>query len=484
MLIALDINGNRIQASKGELGKCQICGNDVRAYCGEINIHHWRHVDLSKCDFWKENETEWHRGWKEHFPVEWQEVVINKEGQTHRADIKTNTGLVVEFQNSSISSSEIKQRERFYENMIWLINAKEIKDNFQLWSLVKTQLKYLETNYSSYYNLLGNESDSHEVRNKKEIISDIKDDISSNKYKIERLNNSIQVIKDLKKSLNATTKDFIRSYHGYFSPMRDFNCNLKELYLEAEEEIRGLGTQLENKDFLLNKIETFEKCKISGLENYRIVDYKYINSKHYQICKLVKKENFNSLFPEVIGFNSESDFSRTSKSQNHILIMNFTTIKTKLENEKKKLQLDTDNLKDLRRKHKKNLKKEIKSFLNSRLKKENKSLSKIRKFDVDLKEQLYDEERELLKIKNQEKAENAENYSKTLREEEQRKFQIMRKYKGFYGYNWKYRRKSWDFSKCPLYLDFGNSIFHIQNESTLKKMTYEEFINFVKKDNI
>lgn len=484
MLIALDKNGNRIQAFKGGLGKCQICGNDVRAYCGEINIHHWRHIDLSKCDFWKENETEWHREWKEHFPVEWQEVVINKYGQTHRADIRTNTGLVVEFQNSSISSGEIKQRERFYGNMIWLINAKEFKDNFQLWSLVKAQLKYLETNYSGYYYSLEDESDSHDVRSQKETISDIKDDISSNKYKIDRVKNSIQAIKDLKRSLNATTKDFIRSYHGYFNPMRDFSSNLKELYLGAEKEIKELDTQLESKVVLLSKIETFEKCKINGLENYRIVDHKYINSKHYQICKLVKKENFNSLFPEVIDFNSESDFSRTSKSKNHILIMDFTTIKIKLENEKKKLQLDIDDIKDHRRKHKKNLKKEIKSFLNSQLKKENKSLSKINKLDVELKEKLYDEEQELLNIKNKEKAENAENYSRTLKEEEQKKFQIMREYKGLYGYNWKYRRKSWDFSKCPLYLDFGSNIFHVQNESTLKKITYEEFIEFIKKDSI
>jgi hypothetical protein len=27
----------------------------------------------------KKNETEWHRQWKEHFPIEWQEVVIKKE---------------------------------------------------------------------------------------------------------------------------------------------------------------------------------------------------------------------------------------------------------------------------------------------------------------------------------------------------------------------------------------------------------------------
>ena len=145
MLIALDNNGNRIQAIKGGLGKCQLCGNEVRAYCGEINIHHWRHIDLEKCDFWKENETEWHRQWKEHFPIEWQEVVVKNDGQIHRADIKTDSGLVVEFQNSSISSGEVKQRERFYGDMIWFftwINSKGIRATGKI-QVITTVLKLL-----------------------------------------------------------------------------------------------------------------------------------------------------------------------------------------------------------------------------------------------------------------------------------------------------------------------------------------------------
>mgnify|MGYP000669292942 CR=1 FL=1 len=61
-----------------------------------------------ECDSWKENETEWHREWKGIFPIDWQEVIINKNDQIHRADIKTPNGLVVEFQNSSISSTDVK----------------------------------------------------------------------------------------------------------------------------------------------------------------------------------------------------------------------------------------------------------------------------------------------------------------------------------------------------------------------------------------
>ena len=325
MLIAIDNNGNRVQAFKGGLGKCQVCGNEVRAYCGEVNIHHWRHIDLEKCDFWKENETEWHRQWKEHFPIEWQEVVVKRDGQIHRADIKTNSNLVVEFQNSSISSGEVKQRERFYGNMIWLINAIEFKENFQLWSLVKYQLKSLEDNYLSYYYSYS-DSDSPEVEMQKELISDVKSKISSNNYEIDKINSNLKEIKELKGSLKKTTKQFINGHYRYFSPMKDFKSDSKDLYKDLKNEHEKLVGLRRHKKELLNKIESFEKCNINGLENFHIVEFKYINSKHYKACKLVKKENFNSLFPDIINFNSENDFERMARNQNYILIIDFSTI--------------------------------------------------------------------------------------------------------------------------------------------------------------
>jgi len=45
------------------------------AKCGEVRIWHWAPHRSRLCDPWWENETEWHRNWKEQFPVNWQEVV-------------------------------------------------------------------------------------------------------------------------------------------------------------------------------------------------------------------------------------------------------------------------------------------------------------------------------------------------------------------------------------------------------------------------
>ncbi len=79
----------------------------------------------ASCDHWWESETEWHRKWKSRFPAEWQEVVQidPTTGEKHIADVKTETGLVIEFQHSRITPDELQSRERFYENMIWVVDG-------------------------------------------------------------------------------------------------------------------------------------------------------------------------------------------------------------------------------------------------------------------------------------------------------------------------------------------------------------------------
>mgnify|MGYP000568136416 CR=1 FL=1 len=89
------LNDNRMEATKGAKGVCPCCGNDLGAKCGEVYIHHWAHK--KKCDdYWWENETEWHRNWKNKFPIEWQEVIHKDEsGEKHIADVKTDIHLFI-----------------------------------------------------------------------------------------------------------------------------------------------------------------------------------------------------------------------------------------------------------------------------------------------------------------------------------------------------------------------------------------------------
>lgn len=134
MLYAIK-DGERIEARKGVSANCPCCGEPVVAKCGKIYVWHWAHKKKSDCSDWYEPETQWHKDWKNQFPIECQEVVVTnpEKGKRHIADVRLPNGLVIEFQNSPISSDTIEQRELFYDEMIWVINADKFRDNLNMW---------------------------------------------------------------------------------------------------------------------------------------------------------------------------------------------------------------------------------------------------------------------------------------------------------------------------------------------------------------
>jgi competence CoiA-like predicted nuclease len=124
-------NQERIRAEPNKTAFCPICSEQVIPKCGEIKIWHWAHKVDRDCDSWAEPDSEWHIKWQNEFPKEEQEVVMKKDGMIHRADIKTKTGKIIEFQSCSISAEDVRIREAFYgENMVWLLNGDTIAKNF------------------------------------------------------------------------------------------------------------------------------------------------------------------------------------------------------------------------------------------------------------------------------------------------------------------------------------------------------------------
>lgn len=118
------VNGQRQEAQPNLSGKCRICDDRMVAKCGEIRIWHWAHLGKRKCDRWWEPETEWHRGWKNRFPVDWQEVPQNAEnGEKHIADVMTDHGWVLEFQHSHIPPEERRSRNAFHRKLVWVVDG-------------------------------------------------------------------------------------------------------------------------------------------------------------------------------------------------------------------------------------------------------------------------------------------------------------------------------------------------------------------------
>jgi competence protein CoiA len=128
------LNGNRTEAEPNLLADCPNCGNPVRAFCGNSIVHHWKHVKLSECDDWYENETEWHREWKNHFSIEYQEIIRYDQttNEKHISDIYNDKkNVVLEFQHSPIDINEIQAREQFYNRMIWVIDLISTNKNLE-----------------------------------------------------------------------------------------------------------------------------------------------------------------------------------------------------------------------------------------------------------------------------------------------------------------------------------------------------------------
>lgn len=135
MYIGVDIKGNRVdiaEAKEKEQYFCPICKAKLIQKRGNIKIHHFAHESGSECDSWNYDMSEWHREWQKRFPVDSREVVVEKKGIKHRADILINK-TVVEFQHSKISNEEFNDRNLFYKycgyDVIWLFDLREYYDD-------------------------------------------------------------------------------------------------------------------------------------------------------------------------------------------------------------------------------------------------------------------------------------------------------------------------------------------------------------------
>lgn len=122
------VEGERREAQRGLSGKCPLCDDAMIAKCGEVRVWHWAHRGIRTCDTWWEPETEWHRAWKNQFPKDWQERIHwSESGEKHIADVKTERGIVLEFQHSNLHRDERESREMFYQKMVWVVDGLRLK---------------------------------------------------------------------------------------------------------------------------------------------------------------------------------------------------------------------------------------------------------------------------------------------------------------------------------------------------------------------
>ena len=130
------VNGKPSRPTMSGLqGTCILCGSAATAKVGPSITPHWAHLPGQEaaqgCELYLSDESgdtvnQWHTDWQDRWPDEWQEVVIERGGVKHIADVLipgADGGLVIEFQHSHISPEAMAAREEFYPRMIWVFDA-------------------------------------------------------------------------------------------------------------------------------------------------------------------------------------------------------------------------------------------------------------------------------------------------------------------------------------------------------------------------
>ena len=149
MEFAKDSCQNRIaavDANPKDAYFCPHCGGRlIVKNQGEIKRPHFAHRDTADCDSWAHPMSEWHFKMQEMFAPECREIICEKDGVSHRADV-LKEGTVFEFQNSNLPEKEYIERNTFYNslglNVIWVFNVLDQASNGQITEAFKNELSF------------------------------------------------------------------------------------------------------------------------------------------------------------------------------------------------------------------------------------------------------------------------------------------------------------------------------------------------------
>ena len=472
---AYDQNGEKIRqpSFSGQRAECPICKGTLIGKCGEINVWHWAHEDGTECDTWKEfqnKQTKWHLDWKAKFPLDWQEVRVEEDGKIHIADIKTSSGLVIEFQNSSISTFTIRERENFYKNMIWVVNAKNF--NITKKSEVKSSLRNVDDKTSYYLDEL---QDYYAKE-----VEQIENELNINKWEIDEMTSliadKIKTLFRLKKTnKEAYIADEIKRVENSSSLSSVFieNIKIKKQYLQTFENIKKLQNEIDSCEKELLEINKFKDFIIDN-KTFKIVKYEQISPQNFHVARAISKENRNALFPEIKEFKTELNFRYFSAHKNKYDFFVDPTSKINfckdgIEDRKKSIESIEHSQMMLKQSIANECERELKY--------------KIEKIEKEIKN-LNKERSELIsknKIREEQQANIYEIRDKNIREEKRKinenRFKIMREKKGLYRFIWKHERKSWKEASKKIYLDFEDDyLYELVGERQLKRIEVIPFL--------
>jgi hypothetical protein len=484
MQFGVNENGIRIEPFKGGRSICPLCGNVLIAHCGDINAWHWQHYKVVDCDSWKEPETAWHLNWKKRWAANEREVIIEKDGKKHIADVRNKNGIVIEFQNSPISMSTIAARETFYGKMFWVINAKNFVEHLNIWSLVTKELKALEEDNrrslaaDSYFYRTEMEEFRKKIAKKERDVKATKDHLATAKFHMESYIKTPEQITAAASMTIAKWDEIKTAYDevNYYS-IYELSAYFKEYRLSLRTR-RALATDLEQLEKTINRIEhaiTFQ----GKTGSYKILDFREILQLKCTTSIAIPVQEQHSMFPvynEVLSL--EQLLSYQNKQAGYLFAINSTSILGKLTKQKSDLELKIAETvaaipdyqaivtAKVRGYYDRNFELTKSHFdgWNKQLEKYSTELSEL----IDEMDSFHRTEQIMMESSNEE-------MEKQLEEE---RSTIMKRWKGLYGFRWKNERKSWSETGCPVFFDIGKDyLFQRTGPKTLKKVSLEKFLN-------
>lgn len=128
MLYAIDKEGQKIRPiAAGQPATDPFTGGLVHGIIDKVN--YWQLRDR-KYDPWALPSTSsWSLNWKLAFAKEMVEIVIEKGSKRHIADVQTDKKIVFKFQPRMLTEEQLTEREKFFETMVWIFDARQWQFN-------------------------------------------------------------------------------------------------------------------------------------------------------------------------------------------------------------------------------------------------------------------------------------------------------------------------------------------------------------------
>lgn len=478
MQIAINDQNQRLFASKGQYAICPCCQSRVKAFCGETNVYHWRHINKADCDSWYEAESQWHITWKNEFPMDWREAVIKKETSIHRADVLTPNGFILELQNSPLSAEVIREREIFYQNMIWLINGTSFKGNIQTYSLLKQKSDEFERANWRFYS--SNPEDYININYEKKELCEIVEKKTSFQEELEKLLRKQKVLSDILKDYKEATITYLKWFSYPSLHLSDFHYNNKDTFRKKTTEIETLRKQINGMFGTLHSINQIPKCEVNSYEDYIYLKQGQFLESNFKDYILIEKSSINQIFPSVIKAASEIDFSIKIKQGSYLVAINPTSKILKIKAEINSLEIQIDSLESDKNAIINDCENQLKQFVEIQLETTNLAIKTLKSLLAGVEQEEKGLQNEISKLVENQLKFGEERIDEHTKELEKEKAELVNKYSDIYIFNWKYRHRSWDNSNSRKFIDMGKYILEILDSSLVKRLSKEQFIMLVK----